>query len=497
MKLIVKTILFVLFSTCVLSSNFWIATAVASNDQEQAQFLLSKMLENRGKVKNFKCVEEWVQYRSGKLRRHFYDRIIERGRPQEKAEELLRKKYILTRKKSAFDNEGRARVEILSGASDPNGNLIKSDFKHIFTWDGEHSIDFDEKPGGGVPTAQLGKKQPFQTTKSIQRAWRTFGGNFCDELAEALKADDEEVSVKRGQDGNYQIEIVFDGGIKKKVSFIDPNRGYSIIEEKRYLEGESNGGYKAKYREVSPGIWFPVEGEYMSGNPARAYSKGTMKVTDITVNDPNFYDGLFHIDFPKGTYVFDSVTGIMHRVGDPMSHRIYDDPSSRTPGQIAKDELEKLVVEAPKKDKFEQTELFIPKAALALEKGTPFVLNLSSGKLINPLSKPDSEKAHKYLTKLGKGDIAWDGTVVATRTATVLTTKQQSHQPLKFTKRKWSGSYKLSEKVELPYSMLVVTSEGENYLMTIHKIKPNGIRVTYKKLNPQEISHYRQKPKDG
>lgn len=480
MRRIIRTMLLVLFFTSVPILNCLIDSVVASGGQDTAQFLLDKILQNRGKVNNFKCMEVILDYRSELQRKHFYERALKRGRQQE-AEELLRKEYILTRKRLAFDNEGRARVESLSGESDRNGNLIKPNLKRIITWDGKGSIVYGEEPGVGS-SATIGDKKPFQTSEHYRQVWRTFGGNFCDFLTSALKGNTE-IKIDREQGGNYRIEIVYEDG-KKRVGVVDPAQGYSIKAEERYYQGKFTGGYKAKHREVRPGIWFPVEGEYIRGDPASPYAKATIKITEITVNDPNFYDGLFHIDFPKGTYIFDLATGTQYRVGDPMSHKFFDDPNSRSVGEIVNDELEKIAKEVELKH--EEVELFIPKVGIALEKGGPFVLGLSDGKLVNPRNKPESQESNKFLTELDKGDIAWDGTIVAARGAKVLTTKKESHRPLTFTKGKWSSSYKLPDKVELPYSMLVITGEGENYLMTIRKIEPDGIRITYRKLNPDE-----------
>lgn len=491
MKRIIRNMLLVLFFISVPILDCLIASVIASGDQDMAQFLLDKILQNRGKVKNFKCMEVALDYRSKYQRKHFYERALKRGRQQE-AEELLRKEYILTRNRLAFDNEGRARVEWLSGESDRNGILIKPDFKRIITWDGKSSIVYGEDPGVGS-SAKLGDRKPMEASERYRQVWRTFGGNFCDYLTSALKGNTE-IKIYKEQGGNYRIEIVYEEGIKR-VGVVDPAQGYSFTAEERYYQGKFTGGYKAKHREVRPGIWFPVEGEYIRGDPESPYAKATIKITEITVNDPNFYDGLFHVDFPKGTYVFDLATGTQYRVGDPMSHKFFDDPNSRSVGEIVNDELEKIAKEVELKH--EEVELFIPEVGIALEKNTPFVLNLSDGKLVNPRNKPESQESNKFLTELDKGDIAWDGTIVATRGAKVLTTKKESHRPLTFTKGKWSSSYKLPEEVELPYSMLVVTKEDTNYLMTVRKIESDGIRVTYRKLKTDELSRYKQKPKDS
>ena len=119
-------------------------------------------------------------------------------------------------------------------------------------------------------------------------------------------------------------------------------------------------------------------------------------------------------------------------------------------------------------------------------------MDLADSRLVNPREKPESEESNNYLKELGKGDIAWDGTVVATRGAKVLTTKQESKRPVKLTKGKWTDSYKLPEEVQLPYSILVVTRERANFLVSIRKIDSGGITVAYRQLNPDELSRYKQ-----
>ena len=207
------------------------------------------------------------------------------------------------------------------------------------------------------------------------------------------------------------------------------------------------------------------------------------KVSNIIVNDPNFNKTLFYVDLPKGTRVFDTVSGLRYIVGESMSEK--PDGVSKNLNEVAMDTLEDMA------EQNVQIEIFIPQSGIALEKDESFVLSLSDGKLINPKKMPESEESHKFLTKLGRGDIAWDDKLVAVRGAKVLTTKQQASKPLKSTKGKWSISYELPDKAELPYSILVVTKENQTYLMNITKIENNGIRITYRKLNPDEINLYK------
>jgi hypothetical protein len=134
--------------------------------------------------------------------------------------------------------------------------------------------------------------------------------------------------------------------------------------------------------------------------------------------------------------------------------------------------------------------LFIPVADKALKQGKPFVFDLKNAILLNPAVNIGSAKAHKNLLKLGKGDIAWDGSLVTVRKAKALTVSQESHRPLKCTPGRWCNWDRLPNKVDLPYSVLVVTNEDIDYLITIRKIESDGIRIIYKKLNPDEVKSY-------
>ncbi|MHC4086323.1 MAG: hypothetical protein ACYSWZ_11345 [Planctomycetota bacterium] len=135
-------------------------------------------------------------------------------------------------------------------------------------------------------------------------------------------------------------------------------------------------------------------------------------------------------------------------------------------------------------------EIFIPKASIALILERGFVLDFASGKLLNPAMQVDSEQVHKNLIKLGKGDIAWDGSLLSVRKAKVLTVRQESHRPLKRTLGRWCNSDRLPDKVDLPYSLLLVTNENMNYLISILKIKYVGIKIKYKKLTAEEAKSY-------
>jgi len=129
---------------------------------------------------------------------------------------------------------------------------------------------------------------------------------------------------------------------------------------------------------------------------------------------------------------------------------------------------------------------------IALKKNQPFILDLAHAKLLSiPINNElYSKKIHRHLIKSGRGDLAWDGSLVTLRKAKALTVSQESHRPLKCTPGRWCNWDRLPDKVDLPYSVLVVTNEDIDYLITIRKIESDGIRIIYKKLNPDEVKSY-------
>ncbi len=272
------------------------------------------MLENRNKVQNFKCVNEALEFRSEGHRKYLYNRVMKGSGNSELAEKHLKRPYIITIQKLAFDKQGRARVEKTIGASDPNGKLIELDAKQIITWDGEKAGYYEERPGKIYAATIGGTEQFTETSKHYRQPWGTFGGNFCDNLADAIK-ENREVKVEKQKEGKYKIEILYPEETKR-VGIVDPNQGYTLASEDYYVHGRNEAGYDARYREIEPGIWFPVEGVYFNGLRKNPYHKITMKNKDLKINDLNFYNNLFQMDFVEGTHVYDAVSGLRYVVGE-------------------------------------------------------------------------------------------------------------------------------------------------------------------------------------
>ncbi len=138
----------------------------------------------------------------------------------------------------------------------------------------------------------------------------------------------------------------------------------------------------------------------------------------------------------------------------------------------------------------EDKKMFIPDANTALKQGKEFVFDIAGGKLFNPGAEINSEKTNNNLLKLGKGDIAWDGSIITVRKAKALTILDESKHPLKYIPGKWCEHYRLPDKIVLPYSFVIITKENINYLVTIQKIEAEGITISYRSLSSDDVKLY-------
>jgi hypothetical protein len=133
-------------------------------------------------------------------------------------------------------------------------------------------------------------------------------------------------------------------------------------------------------------------------------------------------------------------------------------------------------------------DIFIPQSNIAQQNYKAFILGLASGELLNPDINMESGQASDFLLKLGKGDLAWDGSLIAVRKAKIISADKA--KPLQLSSGQWCDNYKLPDNVVLPYSVIVTTSEDETYLVTINRIQTDGIRIRYKKLSAEEVQKY-------
>lgn len=303
MKTAMKIILPIMF--CISIFDGYLATvAMGLEYTGLAKSILDKMIENRDKVENFKCVnEQFISFSADIL-------DVPHLRSDRPPQEIQERIYRYQIDHLALDNKGAGRVTMVEEEADAKGNRAGYGIKKITNiWDGKNSVHYSERPGRTFATIG-GTEQPLEVTRRYAQPWTVFGGNFCNDLTRALEQN-EKVNIEKQKDGNYRIEILRPQD-KKIVGVIDPNQGYSVILRELYLEGKLHERDKARFEQVIPGIWFPVSGEYSFGITTGTGLRSTMTIKEIKINDPNFYDGIYHVDFAEGTYVTDSATGSLH-----------------------------------------------------------------------------------------------------------------------------------------------------------------------------------------
>lgn len=269
-----------------------------------SQSILDKIIENRNKVENFKCINEKFTSFSADV---FNTPYLKRDRPSEKAGKRI---YRYDTDELALDNKGTGKVTMILEEADSEGLRTGNGLKTITnTWDGENSVRYTETPERSSAIIG-GTKPPLEVTKRYAQPWTVFGGEFCNDLKRAIEQN-EKIHIEKQKDGSYRIEILRPEDMKI-IGVIDPDQGYSMIMREIYVKGKLSVKQKARFEQVEHGIWFPVSGENAHGFTTERRLSSIMTIKDIKINDPNFYDGLYHIDFAEGTYVTDRTTGFSY-----------------------------------------------------------------------------------------------------------------------------------------------------------------------------------------
>jgi len=267
-----------------------------------SQSILGKIIENRNKVENFKCINEKFTSFSADV---FNTPYLKRDRPPEGAGKRI---YRYDTDRLALDNKGTGKVTMILEEADAEGHRTGNRTrKFTTTWDGENSVRYSETPERSYATIG-GTKQPLEVTRRYAQPWMVFGDNFCNDLTRAIEQN-EKINIEQQKDGNYRIEILRPEDMKI-IGVIDPDQGYSMIMREVYIKGKLSVKQKARFEQVEHGIWFPVSGEHSHGFTTEPRLSSMMTIKDIKINDPNFYNGLYHVDFAEGTYVSDRATGL-------------------------------------------------------------------------------------------------------------------------------------------------------------------------------------------
>ncbi|HUT30908.1 MAG TPA: hypothetical protein VMX13_14035 [Sedimentisphaerales bacterium] len=142
----------------------------------------------------------------------------------------------------------------------------------------------------------------------------------------------------------------------------------------------------------------------------------------------------------------------------------------------------------PRKDIIVRQRL-IPHVEHAKANGQPFVFDLESGKCVSVPYKEtlDDQKLHEYLIRLGKGDLVWNGKILALRNARAFSAPHETQKPLVSQAGKYVHTYALPDKIVSPYTLLVSDYTDNRYIIKIIRIETEGITILYRRIVDSEI----------
>ena len=306
-------------------------------------------------------------------------------------------------------------------------------------------------------------------------------------------ADLRVMAVSLPDDDLAILRRVDDKGRTDEWTF-DRRLGYALTSYRRLFPPENLPNFEVtaeKFKNVN-GLMLPFlvvsRMHYRENGQSQVTDEVRIEVHEYRLNDANNVPERYHIKWPDNTILFDERSGVISE---------FENGVVRLRDWVYKDalgDMENSLSESVAKPGGQKVSVFIPNADAALQEGKAFVFSLAGRDLVNCEAKPDCQEAYKMLMELGKGDIAWNGSLLTVRKAKALTPAQESHRPLKCTPGRWCNCDALPEKVDLPYSLLVVTNEDVDYLIQVVKIEPEGITITYRKLPSEQVEGYLPTP---
>ena len=300
------------------------------------------------------------------------------------------------------------------------------------------------------------------------------------------------VTITQLDSGIVRIEQASTSEDFKTIIECDPKIAYKCYNAQSFLNGKLIGETVASEYKCINGKYFPfiyqtrtfgIDGKILTEK------KFTFEKVEF---DKTYSANDFRLQIPDGTMFTDMVLNMTSEKLQSGGLMDIQDLLGQTASALATEEIAKFKTGENLGTK-DANIIFIPSMKQAATKPQPFVFDLNSLSLTKTPSdlKIDSENMQNYLIGQSKGDIAWDGSLISVRKAKTFTVSQELKRPLNHTSNLWCDRYALPEKVNLPYSMLIITNEKTTYLVTIKKIESDGIWVVSKKLREEEILRYK------
>jgi len=313
-----KEILIALVIDCILAGLAF-AQPKSQVDNEKAKDLLDKILSTRNKMRNLQYEFETIcWYNLDLAKGHLDESVLPPKKGYDTDFGII---------SMVLDCDGRGKRELKQcGVVDPSGKKIPVEtLMKVSSWDGHTGIDYRYGDKIGYPGSADLDNSPPSYLKHFGHPWWVYTGTLIDKITDAIEAE-KPINVETLPDGKYKVCVLsMIDSTYETIAIIDPKKGFSCTKETTTANGIISGYRTADYEAFADGVWLPVKAEHVVNKDGNVLWKATEKMRNIKVNDPNFNEGMFHIDLPKGTRVTDKAHGIMYRAGDPSSVHSYSE----------------------------------------------------------------------------------------------------------------------------------------------------------------------------
>ena len=314
------------------------------------------------------------------------------------------------------------------------------------------------------------------------------------QVEQLVQIVDKGLATLERLDVDGKVHLVFDVPGKFIVErILDPGKNMATLYAARFVDGKlQQETICSDYTQLEDGEWYPLKSVsnkyvHLKGKKILASSETYETIPDSVEFNKSIDPSVFSPPLEDGTYVIDDRYNppLEFIIGFPETEVIYEPLTNKTGSPIIHETSD---VSTRGKPSDAQADLiFLPKIDLTKRLRKPFVLDLATTKLLLPsASGGEMKERAKTLVKIGRGDLAWDGSLLAVREAEISLRPGQSKEQLQRVDRGWCMSYTLPEDIELPYQLVVSTSEKHEYLIIIYRIEASGVWLNSQKKNESD-----------
>jgi hypothetical protein len=322
-------------------------------------------------------------------------------------------------------------------------------------------------------------------------------GPEVSQVEQFVQLVDKGLATLERLDVDGKVHLVFDipGGQFRVERILDPGKNMATLYAATFEDGKlQQETICSDYTQLEDGEWYPlkfVSNKYVNlkGEKILASSETYETIAGSVEFNKSIDPSVFSPPLEDETYVIDDRYSppLEYKIGFPEAEVIYE-PLVKNDGSLIietgseESRRGKEVSAESKLSGAKVRRIFVPKVDCTKRLSKPFVLDLATGKLILPFASGGEMKERaKTLMQISRGDLAWDGSLLALRKSQVSPGPSQTRNRLKCVEREWCNSYTLPQDSQFPYYLVISTHENEEYLVTIYKIEANGIWLSYDK----------------